>query len=81
MWVCKKCGHLFEKPKRWEETHGLDFPPYETMYGCPKCLGDYAEALQCDGCDEYILDTYIKTVDNKRYCSECYQEHDLGDED
>jgi hypothetical protein len=81
MFVCIECGRLFEKPIYWEETHGLNSSPFEKWSGCPKCYGAYTEAHQCDCCDEWIIDDYIKTEDGQRYCSECYQKHEIGDED
>ncbi len=81
MFVCIECGRLFEEPTYWEETHGLDTPPYEKWSGCPICYGSYTKAHQCDCCEEWIVSDYIKTEDDKRYCSECYQSREIGDED
>ena len=81
LFVCIECGNVFEDPKYWRETHSLDTPPYEEWSGCPKCHGAYTEAHKCDCCDEWIDDTYIKTDDDKRYCLNCYQVMDLGDEE
>ena len=35
MYRCVNCGNLFEEGEQavWEETHGLDSPPYETWSG------------------------------------------------
>lgn len=32
MYKCRECGNLFEEGEQavWEETRGLDSPPYET---------------------------------------------------
>lgn len=76
MLVCKDCGQLFDKPQEWEEHHGLSSPPYEKFSGCPFCSGTYAEAKQCDGCGEYIIGKYIRTVDNTFYCEDCFSEFD-----
>jgi hypothetical protein len=81
MYVCCECGHVFEEPEHWEETHGLDYGPYEHMSGCPHCGGGYAEAHKCNCCDDWIDDTYIKTDDGNRYCFNCYRVMELGDED
>ena len=81
MFVCLECGHVFEEPKSYVETHGLDSPPYENSKGCPICCGAYVEAYRCNCCEEWIDDIYIKTDDDYRYCLNCYQVLHLGDED
>jgi hypothetical protein len=80
LFACCECGSTFEEPKIWEETHGFDYGPYEKWSGCPYCGSDYAKAHQCDCCGKYITDTYIK-VEHQRYCQDCYQAYELGDED
>ena len=80
MYICKACGNVFETPKEYIETHGLSYPPYEKWSVCPVCGGNYAYAYECDGCGEYISATYIK-VDGKRYCQDCYEFLEVGDED
>ena len=80
LFVCFECGSIFSEPLYWEETHGLDSPPYEQWSGCPYCKGDYIEAFKCDCCEEWITDSYIKTDDDKRYCENCFTKRDLGDE-
>lgn len=79
--VCTECGHLFVEPIWWIEDHSLDTPPYEKHYGSPCCQGNYVKAHRCDGCNEYIVGSYVKTDDDKRYCENCYVVMDLGDED
>lgn len=79
--ICLDCGRIFEEPKRWVETHGLDSPPYEKWSGCPACGGAYANAITCDICGEYITGTYAKVSDGQRICEECYIEREIGDED
>lgn len=85
MFVCIECGHVFneEGASVWTESRGEYWgsPCHEEMDGCPKCGGSYAQTYECDCCGEWIVDKYIKTEDGCRYCSECYFEHDLGDED
>ena len=81
MLVCVECGHLFEEPTYWEETHGLDTPPYEKWSGCPKCYGGYVEARICDSCGEFITGTYVKTEDGERICENCYMTYEIGEED
>lgn len=72
MFICTECFQLFEEPSHWEETHGLDAPPYEQMSGCPYCKGDYVKTYQCNSCGEWITtDTYVEVNDN-RYCENCY---------
>lgn len=55
MFRCCECGNLFEEGEQavWEETHGLDSPPYETWSGCPVCKGDYEEVHQCKECGDW----------------------------
>lgn len=83
MFVCVECGHVFHEDDVaiWEETHGLDYGPYERWSGCPECYGSYVEARKCDCCDDWISGTYIKTEDDMRYCENCYRVMDLGEED
>ena len=81
MFACKDCGFVFENPKHFVDTHGLDSGPYEHYYGCPKCGGAYAETYRCSACDEWINDIYIKTDDDERYCQNCYRHMDIDDED
>lgn len=83
MFVCIECQTIFEDPIKIEEDRGeyFGFPAHEDFYVCPKCKGNYVEAHRCDSCGEWIDDTYIKTDDDKRYCSNCYRVAELGDED
>ena len=55
MFRCCECGNLFEEGEQavWEETHGLDSPPYEKFSGCPVCKGDYEEVHQCKKCGDW----------------------------
>ena len=81
MWVCVGCGYVFKEPQHWEEKHNLDYGPFERRSGCPECGDSYVEAHRCDSCGEWITGDYIKTSDDKRYCQECCQSYELGDED
>ena len=54
MYICLDCNKLFDSPKRYVETHGLDTPPYETWTGCPSCGGSYVSATECDECGDYV---------------------------
>ena len=58
MYKCTECGHLFEEGEQatWEETHGLDSPPYEKWSGCPVCKGGYEEVHQCKKCGDWHTD-------------------------
>ena len=78
--VCIECRSIFQEPIYWEETHGLDSPPYEKFSGCPMCHGAYTETYECDCCGDPITDDYIK-IEDKRYCQECCQTVELGEED
>lgn len=80
LFVCLECGNVFAEPVHWEETHGLDSPPYEHFSGCPLCYGSYVQAYQCDCCGSWMTDGYIKTDDGKRYCGNCFCNMELGDE-
>lgn len=80
--VCIECGGVFDEPKRWQEYRGecFGFPSYEDFLGSPCCGCDYAKAHQCDSCGEWITDNYIK-IRHLRYCQDCYESVELGDED
>lgn len=81
MYVCVDCGAVFEESVHYVETHCLDTPPYEEYDGCPKCGGYYTEAFLCDCCGEWIDGPYVKTVNDYRYCEDCYTVVELGEED
>ena len=80
-YVCIECGEVFEHPKRYIESHGLDAPPYEDFYLCPCCGGDYVVARKCDVCGDYIVGKYIKLESGERICDECYTTYEIGEED
>ena len=80
LFVCLECGSIFEEPAYWEEEHGLDTPPYESMSGCPSCYGSYVEAYKCDECGDWIDGKYIKTDSGDRICENCYIVYELGEE-
>ena len=80
MYICTECKRVFDEPIEWEETHGFTHGPFEHWSGCPFCYGAFTEAYSCAYCEEIIEDTYIKTDDGKRYCKDCYQVYELGDE-
>ena len=81
MWLCLECLAIFESPKRYTETHGLDGGPYESWAGCPHCAGMFVEAHQCDSCGEWITGEYVKTKDGQRFCENCFDTYEPGEED
>ena len=82
LFVCLECGNVFSEPKQWQEDRGECFgcPAYEHFLGSPCCECDYTEAHQCDSCGAWITDNYIK-IGYQRYCQDCYECLELGDED
>lgn len=67
MYYCPECGLEFTKPQKDIEIHGLDSPPYETIYCCPNCSGTSfyeKNTTHCRCCG-------AKLSENKTdYCSE-----------
>lgn len=80
MFLCQDCGAIFDAPNQWQETHGLEHAPFEHFSGCPICAGAYCFTYQCDKCGQWITDDYIK-IDTQRYCQNCYQSFQPGEED
>lgn len=78
MYICLDCDELFEEPKRYVETHGLDYPPYETWKGCPYCGGVYEDAQECSRCGNWITGDCVY-VDGLVVCDNCYEEEDVED--
>ena len=72
MYICLDCGHIFDEPKEWVETHGFDYGPYEEWSGCPRCGGAYEKAVECDICGEY----YRKSELTDGLCDNCYEEEE-----
>ena len=72
MYRCENCGNLFEEGEQavWEETHGLDSPPYEKWSGCPLCKGDYEEVHQCKKCGDWHTDDELYGG----WCENCLRE-------
>ena len=72
MFRCESCGNLFEEGEQavWEETHGLDSPPYEKWSGCPVCKGDYEEVHQCKECGDWHSDDELYDG----WCEKCLRE-------
>ena len=72
MYRCENCGNLFEEGEQaeWEETHGLDTPPYEKWSGCPVCKGDYEEVYQCKKCGDWHSEDELYDG----WCEKCLRE-------
>ena len=72
MYRCCECGNLFEEGEQavWEETHGLDSPPYEKWSGCPVCKGDYEEVHQCKDCGGWHSEDELYDG----WCEDCLRE-------
>lgn len=68
---CLECGHIFEEGEQavWEETHGLDTPPYEKFSGCPICKGAYEETIPCKICGSEHLEEELHGC----VCKECVE--------
>lgn len=79
MYICLDCGNIFENTRKYVETHGLDSPPYEELYGCPLCGGSYVETYKCDVCGKYVEDEYITTDKGDIICDNCYTTHSVYD--
>ena len=72
MYRCVNCGNLFEEGEQavWEETHGLDSPPYEKFSGRPVCKGDYEEVYKCDSCGDWNSEDELYDG----WCEKCLRE-------
>ena len=79
MYVCLDCGRAFEDPKHYVETHGLNSSPYEEWDGCPKCGGNYVEAILCYECGEWITGEYVELKNGDVIGECCYEIKDIGD--
>lgn len=81
-YTCLDCGQTFDEPKRWEEHHGLDSPPYEDFSGCPYCGGAYTRTILCDGCEKPITGDFVEIEPTgDRFCDECFMMKSLGEDD
>ena len=79
---CCQCGAVFDEPQRIYETHGLDTPPYETLYVCPSCKDtEICKAVQCESCGKYLVSDGIHTKDGLYYCDQCYTHYDPWEDD
>lgn len=70
MFICKECGHIFEKGEEqtWIEPHG------EHLSGCQICSGSYEEAEQCNICGSYFLAEKLHGYTSSRVCDNCLNE-------
>ena len=83
LFVCLECGEIFSDPISWSEDRGecFGFPSYEKFSGSPCCNGSYIKAYTCSHCEDYITtENYIK-IGCDRYCENCYDIYELGEED
>ena len=65
-YVCNSCGEAFDDPEEWEDSHGLDSPPYEKIIVSPCCHDGYSIATECADCGKDI------SIHNKYgLCEEC----------
>lgn len=81
MYYCFHCQNTFDNPEIATDYVTNDpYPMGPTILVCPYCGWDEsAEAIKCNGCDEYIEGEFIKTCDNQYYCENCYQKLDIWD--
>ena len=80
MYLCLDCENIFDTPKDFIETHGLDSPPYETWTGCPICGGAYVKTMPCNECGQWVIGDYIKLGDDTVICDNCYEPRNILDD-
>lgn len=72
MYYCKECERVLDYLNTYQETHGLDTPPYETSTCCPYCGSiDIAEAALCDICEDVFDEEELKYG----VCPDCYEKY------
>lgn len=73
---CLECGNVFERGEEaiWEETHGLESPPYEERKGCPCCFGDYEPTIQCSICGGEFIEDETYGEKGIRVCDNCIED-------
>lgn len=79
--VCLECGCVFDEPRTFKETHGLEHGPYETWHGCPVCGGAYDEQVYCEGCGEYMPASEAHETKAGYFCDDCYYDNGLTEDD
>lgn len=47
-YFCNNCKRFFCEPRRYEEQHGLDAPPYEVVVVCSRCGSDDFKEFDTD---------------------------------
>lgn len=67
MYICLKCGEVFDEPDIEKEYPVPEFPEYEEWTVCPWCGGDYEEAVKCLICDEWHKESECEDG----VCKEC----------
>lgn len=77
MYLCLDCGYMFEDPKTYKESHGLE-PPCDKREGCPYCSGAFVKTFKCSECDEWITGSYVKLKGGEKICDGCYVELEIG---
>ncbi len=74
-YICLECGHTFEDGEQanWKESRGefWGVSCFDTESGCPKCGGEYEEAVVCEICGAACLEDEI----NGGACNECINEY------
>ena len=74
MYKCIECDTVFEEGEEavWRESRGeyWGVPCFEEETGCPKCKGDYAEAVRCKRCEKWCFEDEL----NDGLCECCYDE-------
>lgn len=73
MFICLDCHALFEKPKHYRETHGLESGPYEEWNGCPKCAGTFSKVMPCNICGALYPESELHTCDDLLLCEDCHE--------
>ena len=70
MYICEKCGEIFEEPK----VIGNDVDRGEVCPGCGRC--DFDEAERCEKCGEWVSVDKIHGYGGGPYiCEECLDEY------
>lgn len=74
VYICRDCKATFETPIQWQESHGLDSPPWERFSACPACLDlNFIEIKEyCDLCGDPCVDEYVELKDNTVFCADCF---------
>lgn len=72
---CYDCGHVFEDGEQsyWSESRGEFWGSScaEEMSGCPKCNGEYGEAVPCQVCGLDFLEEEL----NSFVCDSCVEKY------